>query len=213
MSLQLIFLGAPGSGKGTQAEKIVSEYGYKQLSTGDLLRSEMAKGSDLGKRVEDTMKSGGLVDDATVLELLKVNCDLAGNKYIFDGYPRNIDQAKALQDQILKDATYRALYLDVSPDTLVERLTARRVCPNCKAVYNVVSLKPKEEGICDKCGTGIIQREDDKEEVIRNRMDIFLSTITPVLNFYKEKGVLETIDASIDMKTTNSAIKAAIDKN
>ncbi len=192
---QLILLGAPGSGKGTQAQKLVANMGYKHISTGDLLRSEIAKGSDLGKRVKQIMDEGKLVDDQTVLELLKVNCDLEGNSYIFDGFPRNIDQARALEEVVLQGANTKAVYFDIDLEVLVARITNRRLAPKSGEIYNLLTKPPKVPGKCDVSGEDLIQRPDDNEQTVRNRLGIFKETIEPILAFYESQGVLARVNA------------------
>lgn len=191
----LILIGAPGSGKGTQAEKLVLDKGYKHVSTGDLLRAEVAKETDLGIRVKKLMESGQLVGDDVVLELLRANIDLSAANFIFDGYPRNIEQAKALDSEILFDSDYMAIYFKIDTEILVERLTNRRVCKNCSAIYNLVGMPPKKEGICDKCGAELFHRKDDHEDVIRNRISVYNATIKPMLDYYAGRNKLSEVDA------------------
>ncbi|MCR9205554.1 MAG: nucleoside monophosphate kinase, partial [Halobacteriovoraceae bacterium] len=186
MKPQLILLGAPGSGKGTQAARLVEELGYGHLSTGDLLRKEIKSGSELGKKVTGIMEAGKLVDDQTVLELLNANCDLSSNAYIFDGFPRNGDQAKALDDVVLKEVKARAVYFEIDLDLLAKRLTNRRTCSGCGAIYNLISKAPKKEGVCDLCGSELNQRKDDNEETVKTRLQVFKDTIAPVLAHYEE---------------------------
>jgi adenylate kinase len=207
--LQLIFLGAPGSGKGTQA-KLLADQDFSQVSTGDLLRSEIERKSELGIKVKETMAAGQLVDDATVLELLKKNCDPVNGNYIFDGYPRNIEQAKALDKEILKNAEYKVVYFEVPVERLVERLTNRRVCSGCGEIYNLINKKPSKMGICDKCESEIKHREDDQEDVIRDRMQVFLDTVSPMLEFYKAKGVLHSMDATLGIDEVKSQVASLL---
>jgi len=195
MKNNLIFLGAPGSGKGTQSAKLVEHKGYKHISTGNLLRDEIAKQSELGLKVKEVMSSGELVSDELVVELLEANLDLQNESYIFDGYPRNIEQAKTLST-ILEGYSYSAVYFLMDTEVLVERLKNRRVTKDGKHIYNLITNPPKEEGVCDVTGEPLIQREDDKEEVVRNRMEVFQETITPVLEYYKNLNKLIEIDAS-----------------
>jgi adenylate kinase len=195
---QLILLGAPGSGKGTQAAKLVSELGYNHLSTGDLLRAEIAEGTELGKRVQGIMERGELVDDGIVLELLKKNCDLESNKYIFDGFPRNIEQAKALSEVVLKDASYQAIYFELDLEVIVDRISNRRMAPKSGRIYNLISSPPKVEGKCDETGEDLIQRKDDNVETVRNRLEVFKETIGPVIEFYKNKNALQSVNAISD---------------
>jgi adenylate kinase len=208
--MQLILLGAPGSGKGTQAKTLVSENGYIHISTGDLLRAEIAKASELGKKVESILASGALVDNDTVLELLKANCKLESGSYVFDGYPRNLEQAKCLEEVVLKGASKKVIYFKVNVDQLVTRLTQRRTCKGCGAIYNVESKPPKTQGKCDSCDGEVIQRKDDNEEVIRDRMGIFEKEIDPMLDYYRSQNDLETLDASLDIEEVRNALSSMI---
>ncbi|MDC0255835.1 nucleoside monophosphate kinase [Bacteriovoracales bacterium] len=195
--MHLILLGAPGSGKGTQASRIVSELGYLHVSTGDLLRNEIRKESELGKRVSAVINSGQLVDDSLVLELLKANCTLEDNVYIFDGFPRNIEQAKALDNKVLTGHQSKAIYFKLDLGLLTERLVNRRMCKDCGAIYNLVSKAPKKSGVCDNCNSSnLYQRPDDHEDTVKNRLQVFSDTINPVLEFYEGKGDLVVVDAS-----------------
>ncbi len=207
---QLILLGAPGSGKGTQAQKLVANMGYKHISTGDLLRSEIAKGSDLGKRVKQIMDEGKLVDDQTVLELLKVNCDLKGNSYIFDGFPRNIDQARALEEVVLQGTKTKAVYFEIDLEILVQRITNRRLAPKSGEIYNLLSKPPKVAGKCDVSGEDLIQRPDDNETTVRNRLGIFKETIEPILAFYESQGVLARINADQASEAVYAELESAL---
>jgi adenylate kinase len=195
--VHLIFIGAPGSGKGTQAKNLVKNLGFKHISTGDLLRAEIARETELGKRVTKIMESGNLVDDATVLELLEANLDLISHSYIFDGYPRNIDQAKALEANILLGHKYCAVDFKINKEILVDRIKNRRVAPKSGEIYNLKSKPPKKNGICDVSGELLVHRKDDHEDVVRNRLDVFEKTVSPVLEFYRGKGVLKEVDADL----------------
>lgn len=200
MDTQLIFLGAPGSGKGTQAVRLVKEKGYKHISTGDLLRSEIRKESELGKKVKKIVDEGGLVDDQTVLALLQSNCLINKNAYVFDGFPRNFDQAKSLDQMVLRGAPTKVIYFDLDVDLLIERLKYRRTCSKCNEIYNLKTSPPAVEDTCNKCGhKGLIQRQDDQAEVVKKRMDVFKNTISPVLSYYSERGILQKVDAAEDM--------------
>jgi adenylate kinase len=202
MKSHLIFIGAPGSGKGTQASKLVSERGFKHISTGDLLRSEIAKQSPLGLEVKKVMDEGRLVSDDLVIRLLQANIDLAASQYIFDGYPRNLAQAETLDKEVLKGSPSLAVYFEIDMQKLVARLTNRRTCKNCGAIYNLISKMPKVMGVCDQCGsTELVQRADDKEEVIKNRLQVFQDTVNPVIKYYQDLGRLMKVDAegSVDV--------------
>lgn len=196
MKPNLILLGAPGSGKGTQANRLVSTFNYSHVSTGDLLRAEIAKESDLGKKVQEIMSSGNLVDDQTVLELLAANCDLSAASYIFDGFPRNLEQAKMLDNAIVKESQAMAVYFKMDTEVLVERIVNRRVAKGSGEIYNLVTRPPKVEGKCDVSGEDLTHRSDDREDVVRNRMKIFTDEIEPMLAYYREKGILKEVDAS-----------------
>ena len=196
MKSHLIFIGAPGSGKGTQANKFVTERSFKHISTGDLLRAEIAKKSALGLEVKKVMDEGKLVSDELVIRLLQANIDLNSSQYIFDGYPRNLVQAETLDKEVLKGSPSISVYFEIDVARLVERLTNRRTCGNCGAIYNLISKMPKITGTCDKCGsTNLVQRADDNEDVIKNRLKVFQDTVSPVLKYYQDLGRLIKVDA------------------
>jgi adenylate kinase len=196
MKSHLIFIGAPGSGKGTQAGMLVADKGLKHISTGDLLRAEIAKQSALGKEVKAVMDAGALVSDDLVIRLLQANVDLQSHQYIFDGYPRNIAQAQTLDKNVLKGAPSTAVCFDMDIGKLVSRLTNRRTCKTCGAIYNLISKAPKIAGVCDVCGgTNLVQRADDQEDVIQNRLQVFQDTVNPVLKYYQDHGRLMRVDA------------------
>lgn len=211
MKPHLIILGAPGSGKGTQAAKLV-EKGYKHVSTGDLLRSEIAKGTELGQKVAGIISRGDLVDDRTVMALLKANCDVDKVSYIFDGFPRNIAQAEMLEAELLQGKKTLSVYFKIDLSILVSRVVNRRTCSKCGEIYNIATKPPRVADTCDKCGaTGsLTQRKDDTEEVITNRLQIFKDTVDPMLAFYKSKGVLVELDASKQEKDVFSALEKVI---
>ncbi|AUN99969.1 nucleoside monophosphate kinase [Bacteriovorax stolpii] len=211
MKPHLIILGAPGSGKGTQAAKLV-EKGYKHISTGDLLRAEIAKGTELGQKVAGIISRGDLVDDRTVMALLKANCDVDKVSYIFDGFPRNIAQAEMLEAELLQGKKTLAVYFKIDLSILVSRVVNRRTCSKCGEIYNMATKPPRVSDTCDKCGaTGsLTQRKDDTEEVVSNRLQIFKDTVDPMLAFYKSKGVLVELDASKQEKDVFSALEKVI---
>ena len=197
MKPQLIILGAPGSGKGTQASRLI-EKGFKHVSTGDLLRAEIAKGSELGQKVSGIMSRGDLVDDETVMALLKANCDVDKVSYIFDGFPRNIAQAEMLEAGLLQGRKTLAVYFNIDLGILIDRVVNRRTCGSCGEIYNLATKAPKVENVCDKCGAiGVLrQRKDDTEEVVSNRLKIFSETLEPMLAYYRSKKVLIEVNAS-----------------
>jgi len=211
MNPQLILIGAPGSGKGTQAKNLIDNMGYKHVSTGDLLRSEIAKESELGLKVKSILADGNLVDNDTVLELLNANCELDGFSYIFDGYPRNLEQAEALDSHVLKGANSIAVYFDIDLEILIERIVNRRTAPKSGEIYNLVTRPPKVEGKCDVSGEDLIHRKDDNEDTVRNRMNIFKDNVDPVLAYYESLGRLKRVDAKASAPEVYELIEKIID--
>ena len=201
----LILLGAPGSGKGTQSAKLVELQSYSHISTGNLLRDEIAKESDLGVKVKEVMKSGQLVSDELVIELLSSNLDLAQSAYIFDGYPRNIDQAKTLTS-LLGSYPFKAIFFKLDTEILVERLGSRRVTKDGKYIYNLTTNPPKTAGVCDVTGEALLQRDDDRAEVVRKRMEVYEKTINPVLEYYRQLDKLIEIDANNSLEEVYSEL-------
>ncbi len=195
--MRLVLLGAPGAGKGTQAKKLIEKYSIPQISTGDILRKAVADGTPLGKEAKSYMDKGELVPDSVVIgiirERLKENDCKKG--YILDGFPRNVAQAKALDDMLksLNSPLDFAISIDVSFDELMKRLTGRRTCKKCGQMYNIYFTPPKKNGVCDKCGGELYQRDDDKEETIRKRLQVYEAQTAPVIGYYKEKGILKSV--------------------
>lgn len=212
MSPQLILLGAPGTGKGTQAKKIVENLGYKHISTGDLLRNEIAKDSELGKRVKGIIDKGNLVNDEVVLELLNANCNVEKTAYIFDGFPRNIEQARLLEKEVLKGAPARAIYFDIDLEVLVKRISNRRIAPESGEIYNLESRPPKVEGRCDVSGEELVHRKDDNAETVRNRLEVFSDTIAPILDYYSSRDELIRLDASNGADEVYRLVEESINK-
>jgi len=193
--MRLVLLGAPGAGKGTQAKKLVDKYGTPQISTGDILRAAVAAGTPLGKEAKSYMDKGELVPDAVVIGLVKerIAQDDCKKGYILDGFPRNTAQAEAL-DKVLAEMggpLETALSVDVDKDVLMKRLTGRRTCRKCQQMYNIYFSPPKKEGVCDKCADELFQRDDDKEETIRRRLDVYEAQTAPLMEYYKKKGMLK----------------------
>jgi adenylate kinase len=211
MKPHLIILGAPGSGKGTQAAKLV-DLGFSHISTGDLLRKEIAKGSELGQKVSGIMSRGDLVDDNTVMALLKANCEVDRISYIFDGFPRNVAQAEMLEAELLAGRKTLAVYFKIDLSVLADRVVNRRTCSSCGEIYNLLTKAPRVEGVCDKCGASdsLKQRKDDSYEVVSNRLKIFADTVEPMLAFYESKGALVEIDASMKESEVFGALEKLI---
>ena len=198
--MKLILLGAPGAGKGTVAKLLTKLDGSVQISTGDILRGAVAAGTELGKKAEAAMKAGDLVSDDLIMgimeERLKEDDCKAG--YLLDGFPRTIPQAEAL-DKLLEKMGEKldfAVEIDVPREVILDRLTTRRTCTDCGAIYNVKSNPPKEEGKCDKCGGPVVQRDDETEEAISNRLNVYNEQTAPLVGYYKDKGMLLTVQAT-----------------
>jgi len=191
MKKNLVLLGPPGAGKGTLAQRLASEHGLLHLSTGDVLRDEVARATALGQRAKDYMDRGELVPDELILSMVKERVE-GRSGILFDGFPRTLAQAEGLEKIAPIDAV---IFLEVDKDTAVKRLSARRICPKCGAVYNLVTQPPREDERCDRCGTKLIQRDDDKPEVIARRFEVYMRQSAPLARYYEEKGLLIRIDA------------------
>lgn len=195
--MKLVFLGAPGAGKGTQAKKIVEKFGIPQISTGDLLRAAVAAGTSLGKEAKSYMDKGELVPDSVVLGMVeeRLKQDDCKKGYILDGFPRNKAQAEALDKMLasLKMQLDAAVNVEVPFDDLMKRLTGRRTCKSCGQMYNIYYNSSKKEGVCDKCGGQLFQRDDDKEETIKKRLDVYNEQTAPLFDYYKSKGILKSV--------------------
>jgi len=219
MVLNLIFLGPPGAGKGTVAQAVMDEYKLVQVSTGDLLRAEIASGSELGKKLSEVMNAGQLVSDDLVSEMLSKDIKQKVsnpnfNGIIFDGFPRTLAQAPMLEN-ILAGVNQKltgVIYIESSKDSVVKRLSSRWTCGVCKKVYNTLSVPPKVEGVCDDDGANLIQRDDDKPETIAKRYDTFLEKTSPLINYYTEKGLLHKYDGNVPPAPSIAAAKAIIEK-
>lgn len=196
--MNLIFLGPPGAGKGTQAQRICWEYSISQLSTGDLLRSHISKGTELGKEAEKYIHGGNLVPDELIIDIIKEELLLPQyeNGYLLDGFPRTLPQAKAL-DNLLNDLNQKidmVLALEVPDEIITERLTARRTCTVCNKVYHLVFNPPIVDGKCDLDGADLYQRKDDNEETVVKRLSIYKEQTMPIIDYYKEQNLLQSIN-------------------
>lgn len=194
----VILLGAPGSGKGTTADRVKDEAGYKHVSTGDLLRAAVKEGTDVGKEAESYMKKGALVPDDVMIRIVEDVLDKGGDdaSYMFDGYPRTIEQAKLLEESLERRRTgiKRVIFLDVPRDILIQRLTGRRICRSCGLSFHIVNIPPKVEGICDACGGELYQRPDDSEETIVNRLEVYNKQTESLISRYEKQGLLIRVD-------------------
>lgn len=201
--MRIVLLGAPGSGKGTQAKKLVEKYGIPQISTGDLLREALAAGTPLGRKAKAAMDAGQLVSDEIVLGIIRDRLKKpdAKNGFILDGFPRNIPQAQALDQMLIRlgQPLDAAVLMDVDLDSLIQRLAGRRTCEVCGQMYNVYTAPPKIDGQCDKCGGPLHHRADDNEETIGNRLRVYEAQTRPLVDYYREQDKLHTLEAVGDI--------------
>ena len=209
MKSTIVLLGPPGSGKGTQGEKLSEELGYVRLSTGDMLREAVRNQTELGKKAKEFMDAGALVPNDLIIGLMKEKIAQAKGGVILDGFPRTVEQAEALDSELNIDL---ALNFDVADEVLVSRLTQRRSCPNpsCNAVYHLTNNPPKKEGVCDKCGSELYQRDDDKEETVKKRLDTYHKNTEPLIGYYEKAGKLVTICGIGDIDGIFSKVKEAL---
>lgn len=192
----IVFIAPPAAGKGTQSDNLVSKYGYKHISTGDLLREEVASGSTLGNKLSELMKRGELISDEIVNELLTKALMDEDKPFILDGYPRNEKQIYFLED-ILNKVNKKidvVIYLNVPEDVACQRATGRLVCPSCNRSFHKITNKPLTEGICDYCKTELVSRSDDTEETFKIRYNRYVENVKPILDYYESKGLLKVID-------------------
>ncbi|BFL73047.1 MULTISPECIES: adenylate kinase [Anaerococcus] len=202
--MNIILLGPPGAGKGTLSNKILENLDAVQIATGDLFRYNIHNKTPLGLKAKEYMDQGNLVPDELTIDLLwdyfdkQENTKSSDKIVLFDGFPRNLSQAQAL-DQGMEDRGQKidvVIYFDVDEDILIERVTGRRVCPNCGATYHIINHPPKVDGICDKCKTELIQRADDTLETVKNRIDVYNEQTAVLIDYYTNKGILKSIDGS-----------------
>jgi len=212
--MNLILLGGPGAGKGTQAKKLIDEYKIPQISTGDMLRAALANKTQLGLKAKEYMDKGALVPDSVVIGLVeerlaKPDCN---SGYILDGFPRTVPQAEAL-DQVLSKLGQEidhVLSIEVDNDELVKRLSGRRTCRSCGAMYHVMFSPPEKEGVCDKCGGELYQRDDDNEATVRNRLKVYEEQTSPLISFYEKKGLLRKVEGTGSIDDIYSRLNSVI---
>jgi adenylate kinase len=190
MKSKIVLLGPPGAGKGTQAELLCDRSGFVRLSTGDMLREAVRNQTPLGLKAKEYMDAGGLVPNEVIIGMMKDKIANLKGAFLLDGFPRTIQQADALAEIVNVDA---AINIDVPDEVLIERLTKRRTCPKCNAVYHLTNKPPMKDGICDKCGSKLYQRDDDTEATVRNRLKVYRESTLPLVDYYKKKGTLVTI--------------------
>ncbi|MCR5399872.1 MAG: adenylate kinase [Lachnospiraceae bacterium] len=208
--MKIIMLGAPGAGKGTQAKMIAEKYDIPHVSTGDIFRANIKNGTDLGKEAKSYMDKGQLVPDELTVRILldRVAKDDCKNGYVLDGFPRTIPQAEVLDAELTKlgDKVDFAIDVDVPDENIIRRMGGRRACVTCGATYHIEHVPPKKEGICDKCGSELILRDDDKPETVKNRLDVYHKQTQPLIEYYNKKNILHTVDGTVDMKDVFDSI-------
>jgi adenylate kinase len=202
--MNLVLMGLPGAGKGTQAEKIVEKYGIPHISTGDMFRAAIKDGTELGLKAKSFMDKGDLVPDEVTIGIVRerLSKDDCNKGFLLDGFPRTVAQAEALEN-ILSDLNKKidfVINIDVDQEILMERLTGRRICKSCGATYHLVFNPPAKQDVCDKCGGDLYQRADDNEETVGNRLEVNLKQTKPLLDFYETKGYLRNINGQQDIR-------------
>ena len=210
VSMKIVMLGAPGAGKGTQAKMIAEKYSIPHVSTGDIFRANIKNGTELGMEAKKYMDQGKLVPDELTVKILldRVAQEDCAKGYVLDGFPRTIPQAEVLDKALteLNDAIDYAINVDVPDENIVKRMSGRRACLSCGATYHIEHIPPKTEGICDVCGQKLVLRDDDKPETVLNRLKVYHDQTQPLIDFYTAKGVLKSVDGTVDMQDVFSAI-------
>ena len=208
--MKIVMLGAPGAGKGTQAKMIAEKYTIPHISTGDIFRANIKEGTPLGLEAKSYMDQGKLVPDELTVKILldRVAKDDCKNGYVLDGFPRTIPQANVLKEALAKqnDKIDFAINVDVPDENIVRRMSGRRACVTCGATYHIEHVPPKKEGICDKCGSALILRDDDKPDTVLNRLKVYHDQTQPLIDFYNNEGILKEVDGTIDVKDVFESI-------
>ena len=211
--MNLILFGPPGSGKGTQAERLREKRGLRHISTGDLLREAVAEQSELGKQVQSILASGQLVPDETVLALMREVIAGVGNEgWLLDGFPRTVGQAKGLDAQLaeLGQTIGAIVVLNATREAIIERLSGRRTCTKCKTVFHVKINRPRVEGVCDRCGGALVQREDDRRETIAKRLDVYEAHTQPILAHYRGTVAIHEVDGELPVDEVTRSIERVL---
>ena len=209
--MKLVLIGAPAAGKGTQAARLVKHYGIAHISTGDMLREEVAKGTELGIQAKSIMASGGLVSDELIIAIVKERIQKGDceNGFILDGFPRTVVQAEKLEEMVALD---KVVYINAPDEVMLERLTARETCPKCGATFNKLFLPAKVTGICDVCGEGLTQRKDDTTEAGLARIKTFHEQSEPLVAFYDKEGILIEVNGILSIDEITKAIIEGLEK-
>jgi len=213
--MRLILLGGPGAGKGTQAKKLVDKYNIPQISTGDILRGAVKNNTELGQKAKSFMDAGELVPDNVIIGIVKdrIQENDCEKGFIFDGFPRTTAQAEEL-DTMLTELNIKldsAINFKVSDEVIVARMSGRRTCAQCQAVFNIKFNPPKQEGVCDKCSGELTQRDDEKEDVVRNRLKVYEDQTAPLIDFYNNKGLLKDINGEQEINTIFEEVTNMLD--
>ena len=214
--MKIIMLGAPGAGKGTQADMITKKYNVPHISTGDIFRANIKNGTELGKKAKGYMDQGLLVPDSLVVDLVidRIHQDDCTEGYVLDGFPRTIPQAEALDAALAaeNEEIDAAIDVEVPDDNIVNRMSGRRACLKCGATYHIVYNAPKTEGVCDNCGSELVQREDDKPETVLNRLSVYHKETQPLIDYYNQKGKVAEIDGTQDLNAVFADIEKVLNK-
>ena len=215
--MKIVMLGAPGAGKGTQAIKIADKYAIPHISTGDIFRANIKGGTELGQKAKSYIDKGELVPDEVTIGMLldRIAQDDCKNGYVLDGFPRTIPQAESLTEALKSqgDQIDFALNIDVPDEAIIERMSGRRACPKCGATYHIVYAAPKTENICDKCGTELIIRSDDKPETVKDRLNVYHQQTEPLIAYYKAAGVLREVDGTQELPKVFEDVVAILSEN
>lgn len=215
--MKIVMLGAPGAGKGTQAIKIADKYDIPHISTGDIFRANIKGGTELGQKAKSYIDKGELVPDEVTIGMLldRIAQDDCKNGYVLDGFPRTIPQAESLTEALKSqnDKIDFALNIDVPDEAIIERMSGRRACPKCGATYHIVYAAPKTENICDKCGTELIIRSDDKPETVKDRLNVYHQQTEPLIAYYKAAGVLREVDGTQELPKVFEDVVAILSEN
>ena len=214
--MRIILLGPPGAGKGTQADILQKHYKALHISTGDILREQVKENTDLGIKAKEYMDKGELVPDSVVIKMVidRIGKEDTGRGFILDGFPRNVNQAEEL-DKKLKENNKEidiAVYLKTSEDIIIKRLSGRRICKSCQAVYHIINMPPKKEGICDKCGGSLYQREDDRLKTIKNRLKVYKEESAELIDYYRDVDKLYVISGDLEAQVLFSELTGGFDE-